>query len=209
MRWCLEHCSNVDDAMLALVSPEAYRLLRQWQLQHFGGASSLLATVEEAKRELLALGGVSDSELARMGISITTRVKGLWSTFHKAAVRRREIHDVLALRIVLRTDDDEECYRALAAVRGLWGHSVPGRFKDYVAHPKANGYAAVHDTVILPCGAPLEVQIRTTAMHRVAEVGSAAHCGYKGAFDAMPRAALAGFARLLPGPLAPPIFAAA
>lgn len=96
----------------------------------------------------------------------------------------------MALRVVIR-GDDEHCAQVLAAVRRKWP-SVAGRFKDYIAMPKKNGYQALHDTVMLPGGQPVEIQIRTEAMHARAEYGSAAHRRYKGALYELPRTMLTG-----------------
>ena len=99
--------------------------------------------------------------------------------FHKACIRRVPVHDVLALRIVLRSENTAACYAAHRIVLGLWS-ARPNRCKDYVHAPKLNGYRALHETVLLPRGRPMEVQIRTGEMHRLAEWGEASHRAYKG-----------------------------
>lgn len=109
---------------------------------------------------------------------MSVRSKGLWSTFHKATVRRKQVFDVLAIRVVVRGHDTDACYEALQAIRERWP-SAGGRFKDYVRFPKANGYQGLHDTLLLPNGNPFEIQIRNEHMHREAEFGAAAHRRYK------------------------------
>jgi RelA/SpoT family (p)ppGpp synthetase len=87
-----------------------------------------------------------------------------------------EVYDVYAFRIVV--DNVDSCYRSLGAVHALY-KPVPGKFKDYIAIPKINGYQSLHTILFSPFGMPIEVQLRTIDMHRVAENGIAAHWGYK------------------------------
>lgn len=121
-------------------------------------------------------------ELSRVGVKnyqISGRPKHLWSIYQKMQRRGMEftdIYDLIALRVI--TSTVEECYTVLGAVHSLW-HPLPGRFKDYIATPKANLYQSLHTTVIGPDARPIEVQIRTAEMHEHAEYGVAAHWLYK------------------------------
>ena len=111
--------------------------------------------------------------------TVAGREKHLYSLYRKMLNKRlsfSDVMDVYAFRVLVQSVDD--CYRTLGAIHGLY-KPVPGRFKDYIALPKANGYQSLHTVLFGPYGAPIEVQIRTEEMHSVAESGVAAHWLYK------------------------------
>ncbi|HEY2037774.1 MAG TPA: bifunctional (p)ppGpp synthetase/guanosine-3',5'-bis(diphosphate) 3'-pyrophosphohydrolase, partial [Steroidobacteraceae bacterium] len=115
---------------------------------------------------------------------VETREKHLYSIYKKMLRKRAslaEIVDVYGLRII--TDKPDTCYRALGVVHSVF-KPMPGRFKDYIAIPRVNGYQSLHTTLFGPTGVPIEAQIRTEDMHRVAESGIAAHWKYKSGGDA-------------------------
>ena len=163
---------ELEDLAFFYLQPEEYeRIARMVQESR--------AQREEKTNEAIR---VLDEELRGAGLSgyqISGRPKHLWSIYQKMKRKRKEfsdIYDLIALRVLTETVGD--CYSVLGAVHSLW-HPIPGRFKDYVAMPKANGYQSLHTTVIGADVRPVEIQIRTFEMHNKAEYGIAAHWLYK------------------------------
>ncbi len=180
---------------LEIYAPLAHRLgveQVKWELEdlsfktlHPGPYHEIASLVEKRRGERQQyIDGVLSAARQRLreaGIKadVEGRPKHLYSIYEKMVVGGKEfneIYDLAGLRILV--DSIRDCYGALGAVHSLW-KPVPGRFKDYVAMPKSNMYQSLHTTVVGPQGRPIEVQIRTSDMHRTAEYGIAAHWRYK------------------------------
>ncbi|MFK7941600.1 MAG: bifunctional (p)ppGpp synthetase/guanosine-3',5'-bis(diphosphate) 3'-pyrophosphohydrolase, partial [Paracoccaceae bacterium] len=119
--------------------------------------------------------------MAAAGLDVEVRGRekrpyAIWRKMQEKEVPFSQLSDIYAFRILCQSEED--CYRALGAVHRNW-RVVPGRFKDYISGPKANGYRSLHTTVFSASAARTEIQIRTQDMHAVAETGVAAHWAYK------------------------------
>jgi RelA/SpoT family (p)ppGpp synthetase len=163
---------ELEDLAFKYLEPEAFRQIQQLVSEKRTAREERLAKVAEGLRQRLAEAGIRC-------LDISGRPKHLYSIYQKMQRQNKEFHeiyDLAALRIIVQTH--EECYRALAVVHDAF-RPIPGRFKDYIGLPKPNRYQSLHTGVIGPWGRPLEVQIRTLEMHRIAEYGIAAHWKYK------------------------------
>ncbi|MBK9517874.1 MAG: bifunctional (p)ppGpp synthetase/guanosine-3',5'-bis(diphosphate) 3'-pyrophosphohydrolase [Anaeromyxobacter sp.] len=141
----------------------------------------IAAQGKEKERFVQDVVGIIREKLAAQGLEadVSGRLKHAYSVFRKMRqldVDFDQIQDVIAFRVLV--DSVAQCYESLGVVHTLW-KPVPGRFKDYIAIPKPNGYQSLHTTVVGPRGERVEVQIRTREMHRIAEEGVAAHWAYK------------------------------
>ena len=163
--------SDLEDNALRFLHPEVYYQLKR-------SVAKRKAEREKYIKEILSalLKKLAESEIEA---EVTGRPKHFYSIYQKMQAQNLlydQIYDLVAFRVVV--DTVGECYEALGVVHANW-KPVPGRFKDYIALPKANGYQSLHTTVIGPYGERIEIQIRTRDMHRVAEYGVAAHWRYK------------------------------
>lgn len=163
---------ELEDLSFRFLEPEKYyRLVEQVKQKR--------KEREEIITDAIAL-MVERLESVGIKAEIQGRPKHFYSIYKKMKKSHKqdvsEIYDLSAIRIVVDTVKD--CYGALGIVHALW-KPLPGRFKDYIAMPKSNGYQSLHTTVIGQSGQPLEIQIRTLEMHRISEYGIAAHWRYK------------------------------
>ncbi|PIN02946.1 putative guanosine polyphosphate pyrophosphohydrolase/synthase [Handroanthus impetiginosus] len=150
--------------------PDHHQELSSKLVESFDEA--VITSSSENLQQALKAGGISYH-------SLSGRHKSLYSIYSKMMKKKLnmdEIHDIHGLRLIVETEED--CYKALRVVQQLW-HEVPRRFKDYIVHPKFNGYQSLHTVVTGEDMVPLEVQIRTREMHLQAEYGFAAHWRYK------------------------------
>ena len=163
---------ELEDLGFAALYPQRYRVLERALKRARGNQKEFLKKIDQQITAALLKNGIA--------ASVETREKHLYSIYRKMRRKRstlNEIVDVYGLRIIV--DKADTCYRALGSVHSVF-KPMPGRFKDYIAIPRVNGYQSLHTTLFGPNGVPIEVQIRTADMHRVAESGIAAHWRYKG-----------------------------
>jgi len=179
---------ELEDLCFQAIHPLRYRVLDKAVKQARGHRKEIVDKIRTAIEERLHNEGLD--------VPVIGREKHLYSIYQKMinkGLSFKDVADVFAFRIVV--DKVDTCYRALGVVHNLY-KPVPGRFKDYIAIPKANGYQSLHTILFSPYGIPIEVQIRTEEMQRVAEAGIAAHWQYKTG-DATPGHATEWLKRLL------------
>jgi guanosine-3',5'-bis(diphosphate) 3'-pyrophosphohydrolase len=167
-----------EDLGFKAMYPMRSERIRQAVRSARGNRKEIVAKIEESITHCLEREGLQGSVMGRE--------KHLYSIYRKMRGKRRfsEIMDVYAFRIVV--DKVDTCYRVLGAVHSLY-KPLPGRFKDYIAIPKANGYQSLHTTLFGMHGVPIEIQIRTQEMEEMANNGIAAHWLYKAGEDEAPK----------------------
>jgi GTP pyrophosphokinase len=163
--------AELEDLALRSLSPDAYvdlqKRVAKRRLEREADINQVITIIEK--------------KLSEVGIESQIRGRpkhffSIWKKMHDQGREFDEIYDLTAVRVI--TSSVRDCYGALGVIHSLW-KPVPGRFKDFIAMPKVNMYQSLHTTVIGPKGDPVEIQIRTWEMHRIAEEGIAAHWLYK------------------------------
>jgi len=165
--------SELEDLSFQHLHPDEYgELLRR-----------VVKTKESRDAYTEEVKSIIKAELEKYSIkaAVEGRAKHLYGIYKKMQEQHidfDEVYDLIAFRLIMDSDNVKSCYEALSTIHALW-KPVPGRFKDYIAMPKANNYQSLHTTVIGPYGERVEIQMRTNAMHEWAEKGIAAHWRYK------------------------------
>ena len=178
--------TELEDHCFKYLHPNEYKAL----------AERIKKTRVEREQYIERVIGLLGDELSKSAIpaDVTGRPKHLWSIRQKLVKTGRDLDslfDILAFRVIV--DRMAECYEALGILHSIW-KPIPGRFKDYIALPKDNGYQSLHTAVLGPDGERIELQFRTNEMHRTAEFGVAAHWAYKaGKYGAIPKGEQKGF----------------
>ena len=163
--------AELEDLALRTLHPDAYVDLQR----------KVAKRRLERENDINQVINIIERKLSEVGIESQIRGRpkhfySIWKKMHDQGREFDEIYDLTAVRVITKSVRD--CYGALGVIHSLW-KPVPGRFKDFIAMPKVNMYQSLHTTVIGPKGEPVEIQIRTWDMHRIAEDGIAAHWLYK------------------------------
>jgi len=162
---------ELQDLCFEAIYPNRYHVLEKAVLAARGNRREVLSKIDEQVRAAMPAAGIESEVLSRE--------KTLYGIYHKMVQQKKSftnVLDIYGFRVIVRTLP--ECYMAMGIVHQLY-RPVPGKFKDYIAIPKVNGYQSLHTTLVGPFGTPIEFQFRTHDMHQVAEEGVAAHWLYK------------------------------
>ncbi len=164
--------NELEDLAFRHLDPKSYETIRAWVERRRRATQSVVTELRRTLERTLTEAQIPFER-------IESRIKRLYGIHQKIKRQRislEQVYDLIALRVIAESERD--CYAALGIIHQTWS-PVPGRFKDFIAMPRANGYQSLHTSVVSEQGVPFEVQIRTEAMHAVAEEGIAAHWKYK------------------------------
>lgn len=162
---------ELEDLGFSQLHPLRHRVISEHLRRVSGSQRATIEHIASTIRQRLAEHGIE--------AEVQGRLKSPYGIYHKmqqSARRFTDIHDLMGFRLVV--DQVDDCYRALGVVHGIYS-PISGRFKDYIAVPKSNGYQSIHTGLLGPDAFPVEIQIRTTDMEKIAESGIAAHWLYK------------------------------
>jgi guanosine-3',5'-bis(diphosphate) 3'-pyrophosphohydrolase len=162
---------ELEDLAFKTLEPERYRDLARMLDTRRRGREAFIRRAIDALRPELQRAGIEADLSGR-----PKHLYSIWKKMQRKGAELGEIYDVYAIRLLV--EEIKDCYAALGVVHSIW-RPIPGQFDDYIAVPKPNLYQSLHTAVIAMDGQPLEIQIRTHAMHQVSEVGIAAHWRYK------------------------------
>jgi guanosine-3',5'-bis(diphosphate) 3'-pyrophosphohydrolase len=163
--------NELEDISFRILQPDHYEAITRRLSEMQSEYSETIATISTELTEELKADGIE--------ANVSARVKSPFSIFNKIERKQialEQLSDMIGFRIIV--DTVEDCYRTVGIVHTNW-KVVPGRFKDYISVPKHNDYRSIHTTIVGPGRQRVELQIRTEAMHQVAELGIAAHALYK------------------------------
>lgn len=167
--------TELEELGFEALYPNRYRVLKEVVKTARGNRKEMIQRIHSEIEGRLKEAGLN--------VHVFGREKNLYSIYNKMRTKEQKFHtimDIYAFRVIV--DDPDTCYRVLGQVHSLY-KPRPGRMKDYIAVPKANGYQSLHTSMIGPHGVPVEVQIRTEDMDQMADKGVAAHWSYKAASD--------------------------
>ncbi|CAG0975814.1 GTP diphosphokinase / guanosine-3',5'-bis(diphosphate) 3'-diphosphatase [Methylophilaceae bacterium] len=162
---------ELEDLSFKYLYPMRYRVIAKAVMAARGNRKEVVGKIQDAIKLRL--------QEMHIDAEVTGREKHLYSIYKKMAGKTTtfsQIYDIYGFRVIV--NDMPTCYQALGVLHGLY-KPIPGKFKDYIAIPKANGYQSLHTTLFGPFGTPIEVQIRSREMHNIADAGVAAHWLYK------------------------------
>jgi len=166
--------TDLEDLAFRQLHPAEYEDISQRVTKKHQEQEAYIAEVQQLIKTKLA-----DAEVPAEVSGRAKHYYGIWAKMVRQNIPFDQVYDIIAVRVI--TDSVRNCYAVLGTIHSLWT-PVPGRFKDFIAMPKANGYQSLHTTVIGPGGERVEFQIRTRDMHGIAQHGVAAHWKYKEGF---------------------------